>query len=110
MYNRMRSRPISLICILSLVWTTGAHAHQPPVSPLPAAPPPPVVPPVAPPSAPLFTDAERAALVAFWNAPGRQDITAPDAAKTGPWQVRLTPEGSTWLLGYQRAIRGAGKQ
>jgi hypothetical protein len=58
----------------------------------------------------MFTDAERAAIVAFWNNPGRQEITAPpDAAKTGPWQVRLTPEGSVWLLEYQKAIRGSGK-
>jgi hypothetical protein len=66
--------------------------------------------PVVPAPPPLFTDAERAALVAFWHAPGRQEIAAPpDAAKTGPWQVRLTTEGSAWLLVYQRAIRGNGK-
>ena len=100
----MRSRSLAAFCAVSLIWTNGANATQPP------APPPPVVPPVAPPPPPLFTDAERAALVTFWNAPGRQEIgTPPDAAKTGPWQVRLTPEGSAWLLGYQRAIRGAGK-
>jgi hypothetical protein len=110
MNNPMRSRTLAIFCVFSLIWTIGAHAQQPPVSPLPTAPPPTVVPPVAPPPPPLFTDAERTALVAFWNAPGRQEITAlPDAAKTGPWQVRLTPEGSTWLLGYQRAIRGSGK-
>jgi hypothetical protein len=30
-------------------------------------------------------------------------------AKDGPWQVRLTPEGSTWLLAYQRAVVGKNK-
>lgn len=93
----MRSRYLCFICVLSLIWTTGACAQQPPVSPLP-------------PAQPLFTDTERAALVAFWHAPGRQEIAAPpDAAKNGPWQVRLTTEGSTWLLGYQKAVRGNGK-
>lgn len=103
----MRSRSLAVFCAVSaanLIWITGANAAQPP------APPPPVVPPVAPPPPPLFTDAERGALVTFWNAPGRQEIAAPpDVAKTGPWQVRLTTEGSVWLLGYQKAIRGAGK-
>ena len=59
---------------------------------------------------PLFTDAERAALVAFWSAPNRYVVepTPPDA-KGGPWVARLTPDGSTWLLGYQRAVAGARK-
>ncbi|MES2459631.1 MAG: hypothetical protein V4671_03550 [Armatimonadota bacterium] len=106
----MRNRFLSYLCVINLIWTTGAHAQQPPISPLPPAPPPPVIPPVAPPPPPLFTDAERASLVAFWNAPGRLEIAAPpDAASNGPWQVRLTPEGSAWLHGYQKAIRGAGK-
>lgn len=58
----------------------------------------------------MFTDAERMAIVAYWNAPGRYAISAPPAAATdGPWQVRLTPEGSTWLMAYQRALRGPAK-
>jgi hypothetical protein len=57
----------------------------------------------------LFSGAERAKLVEFWNAPGRYKATAPpEAATTGPWQVRLTPEGSLWFHAYQQAT-GAGK-
>jgi hypothetical protein len=56
----------------------------------------------------LFTADERAKLVAFWNAPGRRKVgPLPDAARRGPWQVRLTPEGSTWLLKYQIAAGSA---
>src|SRR5689334_16752575 len=63
----------------------------------------------AAPSAPLFPDAERARLVAFWNEPGRYRVTAPpEAAKNGPWQVHLTVDGSKWFLTYQKAI-GAAK-
>jgi len=53
----------------------------------------------------LFSASERAALVSFWNAPGRL-VVAPPAGDR--WQVRLTPEGSEWLLAWQRA-QGAGK-
>jgi hypothetical protein len=57
----------------------------------------------------LFTDAERAQIAAYWNAPGRVSVQAPpDVAKSGLWQVRLTPDGSLWFLKYQIAI-GAAK-
>ncbi len=56
----------------------------------------------------LFTAEERARLVTFWNAPGRWRVgPLPDAALRGPWQVRLTPDGSTWLLKYQIAAGSA---
>src|SRR5207248_5389820 len=56
-------------------------------------------------AAPMFSDAERTRLVAFWNAPGRYVIGAPaDAARSGPWQVRLTPEASRWFWTLQRAL------
>ncbi|HLK55704.1 MAG TPA: hypothetical protein VKU00_04030 [Chthonomonadaceae bacterium] len=58
---------------------------------------------------PVFTDAERANLVTYWNQPGRYQVGLPaDVARRGPWQVRLTPEGSTWLWNYQMAL-GVGK-
>ena len=78
----------------------AACARQPPVSPVtPATPPPP----------PLFSDAERAAAVAYWNAPGRYVIgPPPEASRLGPWVVRLTPEGSTWLLAYRNAVVTGG--
>jgi hypothetical protein len=60
---------------------------------------------------PLFTEAERKALVAYWNAPNRYSIEVSPAApgKPGPWTVRLTPEGSSWFLTYQRAVTGGKK-
>jgi hypothetical protein len=62
------------------------------------------------PPPPLFTDAERTDIVAFWNAPGRLAVSAaPDANLNGPWQVRLTPDGSVWLLAYTRAVAGQAK-
>src|ERR1051326_4797773 len=74
----------------------------------PAQPPAPT--PAEPPAPPLFSDNERAEIVAYWNAPGRYTISAPpEAATNGPYVVRLTPEGSTWLLAYQHAVAGPGK-
>lgn len=59
---------------------------------------------------PLFSDSERARLVTYWNAPGRYTISAPPEAKAaGAWQVRLTPDGSAWLLAYQKAVSGPAK-
>lgn len=60
---------------------------------------------------PLFTEAERTSLVSYWNAPGRYtvEVAAPTAGKPGPWAVRLTPEGSTWFLTYQRSVTGGKK-
>ena len=56
----------------------------------------------------LFTAEERTRLVTFWNAPGRCRVgLPPDAAQRGPWQVRLTPDGSAWLLKYQIAAGSA---
>lgn len=60
---------------------------------------------------PLFTEVERKALVAYWNAPGRYSVEVAPVVpgKPGPWAVRLTPEGSTWFLTYQRAVLGGKK-
>lgn len=56
-----------------------------------------------------FEREEREAIVRFWNTPGRYEVTAPDGAdRTGPWQVRLTAEGSLWLWNYNKA-RGLAK-
>jgi len=62
------------------------------------------------PTQPVFTPEERAAVVQYWNAPGRYTLGLPAAALTkGPWQVRLTPDASRWFWSYQRAIAGPGK-
>ncbi|WP_395088621.1 hypothetical protein [Armatimonas sp.] len=60
---------------------------------------------------PLFTEIERKALVTYWNAPGRYSVEVAPVApgKPGPWAVRLTPEGSSWFLTYQRAVLGGKK-
>jgi hypothetical protein len=56
-----------------------------------------------------FSDDERQAVVRYWAEPGRYVVGAPkEAAKSGPWQVRLTAEGSTWLWNYNK-VRGVGK-
>lgn len=60
-------------------------------------------------SAPSFTDNERAALQTYWSAPGRYTISLPtDSISRGVWQVRLTADGSAWLLKYQNAIGARG--
>ncbi len=52
-----------------------------------------------------FSSEDRARLVAFWNQPGRVQISvSPDASQAGPFKVRLTTEGSRWFLAYQRAL------
>ena len=57
----------------------------------------------------LFTEAERAKVMAYWNQPGRYRIDAPSTPGTNwPWVVRLTPEASLWFWNYDRA-RGFGK-
>lgn len=58
---------------------------------------------------PYFSDSEKQHIAAFWNSSGRYEIQpVSDAATKGPWQVRLTPEGSSWLWKYN-SIRGLGK-
>ena len=57
----------------------------------------------------MFADNERSRLVAYWNSPERYKVSLPpDVRQKGPWQVRLTPEGSLWLWKYQNAL-GVGK-
>lgn len=60
-------------------------------------------------SGPSFELDERERIVTYWADPARYTVTLPaSAAKDGPWQVRLTPEGSQWLWNYNKA-RGLGK-
>lgn len=56
-----------------------------------------------------FSGDEKLQILAYWNADDRYVVTCPpDALEKGPWQVRLTPEGSLWLWNYNKA-RGLGK-
>lgn len=58
----------------------------------------------------LFTDKDRADIVAYWNAPGRYVLSAPsDATTDGPYRVRLTPDGSQWFWNYQHIVAGKAK-
>ena len=94
-----------IIFVIVAVACSGiaACARQPPLTPSV-----PVV--VLPPPPPLFSDDERAAIVTYWNAPGRYRIGAPpEASRLGPWVVRLTPDGSTWFLAYRNAVSGGVK-
>lgn len=45
-----------------------------------------------------FSEAERKAIKAFWQAPGRASVTPMPA-----FQLRLTVEGSTWLAKFNQA-------
>ncbi|MBX7133206.1 MAG: hypothetical protein K1X67_11065 [Fimbriimonadaceae bacterium] len=56
-----------------------------------------------------FTGDEIFKIVAYWSADDRYTVSCPpEALKKGPFQVRLTPEGSFWLWNYNKA-RGLGK-
>lgn len=50
---------------------------------------------------PIWTDAERAACLSFWNQPGRTQITFVKA------RAVLTPAASRWFHAYDRALRHA---
>ena len=87
------------IALLMLLCGTGGRAVAMPQ-------PPPIAPVV---KVAMFTDDERNAIVTYWNTPGRLRNEPPvDVAKSGLYQVRLTPDGSRWFLKYQIAI-GAAK-
>ncbi len=65
--------------------------------------------PSMPVSAPMFTPEERAAIVSYWNQPGRLTAHPPlNIATKRQWRVRLTADGSKWLLKYQIAEGAAG--
>ncbi len=56
-----------------------------------------------------FSDADRDAIKQFWSKPGRYLVEASKSSfSKGPWVVRLTPQGSTWLFKFDSA-RGLGK-
>jgi hypothetical protein len=49
----------------------------------------------------LFSEAERAHIVGFWNEPNRYVVGARVVENEGPLVVRLMPEASVWLLKYR---------
>jgi hypothetical protein len=102
--RRTLSRLATLCFVLGVV-VAGCRAAPSPSASGPPTPP-------LPPATPVFSPDERARIVAYWSAPGRYVATAPLdalASNGGPWQVRLTPDGSAWFLAYQRAVSGSSK-
>ncbi len=55
-----------------------------------------------------FRSFEKDKILAYWNQPDRYASGIPEGTKGGPWQVRLTPEGSLWLWALNQK-RGLGK-
>ena len=78
----------SLLCALCLfAIAVGCRAQQPLSSATPA---------------PLWTNDERKAIVAYWNAPGRYVI---DNKPTDlPYRTNITVSGSEWYAKYVRAL------
>lgn len=58
---------------------------------------------------PIYSDAERARIVAYWNTPGRYVLGVRTGENDGPVVARLTPEASVWLRAYNNILR-PGKQ
>lgn len=54
----------------------------------------------------LFTDAERARILAFWSEPGRYQIGPRAGAETeGAFAVRLSPAASIWFRAYNNVLK-----
>jgi hypothetical protein len=54
-----------------------------------------------------FQSFEKDKILAYWKDPSRYSTSVPNL-KGGPWQVRMTPEGSLWLWALNQK-RGLGK-
>ena len=86
-----------LIVLLFIFVPLAAVVGQPPIVPVE-----PIVP-------PLFSDSERAAIVAYWNNPARLQMEMPENSMTkGLFQPRLTTDGSEWILKYKNATTQGG--
>jgi len=49
-----------------------------------------------------FSDGQQHQVLSFWSQPGRYRVmAAKDAFTKGPWVVRLTVEGSSWLFALE---------
>lgn len=58
---------------------------------------------------PLFSDEERAAILAYWSEPGRYEAApAVDAKGAKKWVARYTSQGSIWIRELYR-LRADGK-
>ncbi len=65
---------------------------------------------LTPKAEPIFTTEEITSIKKFWSEPNRHVVSfLPNSDTSGPYQARLTPEGSTWLLKYFKAKGSGGK-
>jgi hypothetical protein len=95
------ARTVSLACLaLSLGFPTMTLAQDNPPTPGTAT---------AETYPPLYSEAERARIVAYWNQPGRYSLGVRTGENDGPVVARLTPEASVWLRAYNNLLR-PGKQ
>lgn len=95
-YNNRAMVAIKLLCslfiLINQIETTGAASISQSDSSLVKK------------AGPLFTEEERRYVVEYWNQPNRYQISSPtNVTQEGTWQVRLTPEGSTWFWNYNKA-------
>jgi len=59
---------------------------------------------------PVFTSDERASIVAWWQLENRYRVELAEVdGQKGPFAARLTPDASSWLLAYTKAVSGSVK-
>ena len=61
-------------------------------------------------SDPVFSSDERASILSWWQAENRYKVELAEVdGQKGPFAARLTPDASTWLLAYTKAVSGSVK-
>ncbi|MEY3602896.1 MAG: hypothetical protein RL169_2140, partial [Armatimonadota bacterium] len=61
-------------------------------------------------SDPVFSSDERESIVSWWQAENRYKVELAEVdGQQGPFAARLTPDASTWLLAYTKAVSGSVK-
>jgi hypothetical protein len=62
------------------------------------------------PAEPIFSTAERESIVKWWQSENRYRVELAEVdGQKGPFAARLTPDASTWLLAYTKAVSGSVK-
>lgn len=58
----------------------------------------------------IFSTAERESIVKWWQSENRYRVELAEVdGQKGPFAARLTPDASTWLLAYTKAVSGSVK-
>ena len=58
----------------------------------------------------IFSPTEREAIVTWWQSENRYKVELAEVdGQKGPFAARLTPDASTWLLAYTKAVSGSAK-